>query len=163
MTIRKSIFAASVAIVVVTALTLGFTLMATQNAEAQTRNAVIVRGSWIQTSIPHNAEGHSTHQVVDLFSPADGLVYNGKVTFSSSKGVDIIAYHDITGQSMNTTGLKVWKVGDKTYVTTTLITNTTSGTVEFVGSGLLAHSAASDTYTVAFSADGYGRRTVSGN
>ena len=161
MTKRKSIFAASVAIAVMTALTMGVALMAAQDAEAQTRNAAIVRGSWIQTSIPHNAEGHSAHQVVNFFSPADGLVYNGKVTFSASKGVDIIAYHDITGQSMNTTGLKVWKVGDKTYATTTLITNTTSGTVEFVGSGLLAHSAASDTYTVAFSADGYGRRAVS--
>ncbi len=161
MIIKKSILAISLAAIIVTALTVGVSLMAAQDAEAQIRNAKIVRGSWIQSSISHNAEGHSAHQVVDFFDPVDGLVYNGKATFSSSKGVDIIAYHDITNQSTNTTGLKIWKVGDKTYATTTLMTNVTSGTVEFVGSGLLAHSASSDTYTVVFSADGHARRAVS--
>lgn len=140
------------------ALAIGVSLMTAQDAEAQARNTKWLRGSWVETSIPHNAEGHSAHQVVDLFSPQDGFVYNGKVTFTSSKGIDIIAYHDITDQSAEVGSLKVWSVEGKIYGTTTLMTNVTSGTVDFVGTGLVTHSASSDPYTVVFSADGIARR-----
>ena len=130
-------------------------IMAIQVAEAQSTTFIRrVAGSWVQTSTSHNAEGHSVHQVVNFYNPQPNAVYSGKVTFTASKGVDIIAYHDVTGQ--NTTGLKIWTVADKTYATTTLMTNVTSGTVDFVGSGLLAHSAASDPYTVVYSAYGWG-------
>jgi hypothetical protein len=156
----KNIMAISMAAAVVIMLTVGVSLMAAQDAEAQAKNTRWVRGSWIQESVSHNAEGHSAHQVVNFFSPQNGFVYNGKVTFTSSKGVDIIAYHDITGQSGNTTGLKTWKIEGKTYAITTLMTNGTSGTVDFVGSGLVTHSVASDPYTVAFSADGIARRVA---
>ena len=139
-------------------LAVGFSLMAAQDAEAQARNTKWVRGSWIQESTSHNAEGHSAHQVVHFFNPRDGFTYNGKVTFTSAKGVDIIAYHDVTDQSANTTGLTTWNVEGKTYATTPIMKNVTSGTVEFVGSGLLAHSASSDPYSVVYSADGFARR-----
>jgi hypothetical protein len=89
------------------ALGIGIGLLAAQGAEAQGNSSKWVKGSWVQTSVPHNAEGHSAHQVVNFFSPQDGYIYNGKVTFTSSKGVDIIAYHDITNQSANTTGFKI--------------------------------------------------------
>jgi len=148
------------AVGVVLMLAVGASLMAAQDAEAQARNTKWVRGSWVQTSISHNAEGHSSHQVVNFFNPQDGFIYNGKVTFTSTKGIDIIAYHDITSQSTDTTGLTTWKVGEKTYATTTLMKNVTSGTVEFVGAGLLAHSALSDPYSIVYSADGYTRRIV---
>jgi hypothetical protein len=148
----------SMGIGVVLMLAIGTSLMAAQDAEAQAKNTRWVRGSSVQTSISHNAEGHSAHQVVNFFSPQDGFVYNGKVTFTSTKGVDIIAYHDITDQSTNITGLTIWKVAGKSYATTTLMRNVTSGTVDFVGSGLLAHSASGDPYSVAFSADGLARR-----
>jgi hypothetical protein len=134
-------------------------IIAIQQAEAQSTTFTRrVAGSWVQTSSSHNAEGHSTHQVVNFYNPQPNAVYSGKVTFTASKGVDIIAYHDITGQ--NTTAVKTWKIGDKTYATTTLMTNVTSGTVDFVGSGLLAHSVASDPYTVAYSAYGWGSRNT---
>ena len=148
------------AVGVVLMLAVGVSLMAAQDAEAQAKNMKWVRGSWVQESTSHTAEGHSAHQVVNFFNPQDGFIYNGKVTFTSSKGVDIFAYHDITDQSIATTGLSTWKVGDKTYATTPLMKNVTSGTVEFVGSGLLAHSASSDPYSVVYSSDGYTRRIV---
>jgi hypothetical protein len=150
----------TLAIAVVLMLAIGTSFMAAQDAEAQAKVVAKVRGSWVQASSPHNAEGHSAHQIVNLFSPEDGLVYNGKVTFTSTKGVDIIAYHDVTDQSTNTTGLAIWNVAGKSYATTSLMRNVTSGTVEFVGSGLLAHSASSDPYTAAFSADGYARTAI---
>jgi hypothetical protein len=156
MTTKLRILALSLAIVL--ALGVGISLLVAQDAEAQARTTKWVKGSWVQTSVPHNAEGHSAHQVVNFLSPQDGYIYNGKVTFTSTKGVDIIAYHDITDQSMNTTALKTWIVEGKTYGVTTLMTNVTSGTVDFVGSGLLAHSTSSDQYTVVYSADGIARR-----
>ena len=134
-------------------------IMAIQQAEAQSTTFTRrVTGSWVQTSSPHNAEGHNTHQVVIFFNPQPDAMYSGKVTFTASKGVDIIAYYDVTGQ--NTTGVKTWKVGDKTYATTTLMSNVTSGTVDFAGSGLLAHSVSSDQYTVAYSAYGWASRNT---
>jgi hypothetical protein len=156
MNTKLRLLAVSTAIVL--ALSVGISLLAAQDAEAQARNTKWVKGSWVQSSVPHNAEGHSAHQVVNFFTPQDGYIYNGKVTFTSSKGVDIIAYHDITNQSGNTTGFKIWKIEGKTYGVTTLMTNVTSGTVEFVGSGLVAHSTSSDTYTIVYSADGIARR-----
>lgn len=157
---RLTSIAVAVGIVLVLASTVS--IMTAQDAQAQAKNTRWVRGSWLQTSVSHNAEGHSAHQVVNFFTPQDGFVYTGKVTFTSSKGIDVIAYHDITNQSTNTTGLTIWKVGDKTYATTPLMKNVTSGTVDFVGSGLLTHSASSDAYQVAFSADGIARRVTPG-
>lgn len=160
MSTKAAIMSITMATAIVLMLAVGTSFMAAQDAEAQAKNAVIVRGTWVQTSSTHNAEGHDGHQVVNFFSPEEGLVYNGKVTFTSTRGIDVIAYHDISEQSTNTTGLAVWKVAENTYATTTLMKNVTSGTIEFVGSGLLAHSAASDPYTVVFSADGYARRAT---
>lgn len=157
---KSAIMSITMAAAIVMMLAVGTSFMAAQDAEAQAKNVAKVRGSWVVASSSHNAEGHSSHQVVNFFGPEEGLVYNGKVTFTSTKGVDIIAYHDITGQSTNTTGLSIWKVADKTYATTPLMKNVTSGTVEFVGSGLLAHSASSDPYTVVFSADGWARKPI---
>lgn len=160
MTTKLRILSISAAVGVVLMLAIGTSLMAAQDAEAQAKNVKWVRGSWVQESTSHNAEGHSAHQVVNFFSPRDGFIYNGKVTFTSSKGVDIFAYHDITDQSMNITGIGTWKVGDKTYATSPIMKNVTSATVEFVGAGLLAHVASSDPYSIAYSADGYTRRMV---
>lgn len=124
-----------------------------QNATASSNMPRRIAGSWVETSIAHNAEGHQSHQAVHFVWPQAGQVYDGKVTFTASKGVDIIAIHDITDQQGNTTGIKTWTVEGRKYATTTLMTNATSGTVDFVGSEILAHSASSDQYTVAFSLD----------
>lgn len=156
---NRSIVTALAVAVVAGILASTAVIMATQQAEAQSQSFTRrVTGSWVQTSVSHNAEGHSAHQVVHFYNPQPNAVYSGKVTFTASKGVDIIAYYDVTGQ--NTTGVKTWKVGNKTYATTTLLTNVTSGTVDFVGSGLLAHSASSDPYTVAYSAYGWANRNI---
>jgi len=154
----------SVTVVVAMAVVAGIVastaiIIAIQQAEAQSTTFMRrVTGSWVQTSSPHNAEGHGTHQVVNFFNPQPDAIYSGKVTFTASKGVDIIAYYDVTGQ--NTTGVKTWKVGDKTYATTTLMSNVTSGTVDFAGSGLLAHSVSSDQYTIAYTAYGWASRNT---
>ena len=105
-----------------------------------------------QTSMPHNAKGHESHQAVQLQNASQGVVYNGTVTFNSSKPVDIIAYDDVTGQQQQNTSAtaNVWDVNGNKYAPKTLMKNVTEGTVNFEGAGILTHSTLSQPYTVTF-------------
>jgi hypothetical protein len=106
-----------------------------------------------QTSLPHNAKGHESHQAVQLQNASQGMVYKGTVTFSSSKPVDIIAYEDVTGQQQqntSATATNVWDVNGNKYAPKTLMKNVTEGTVNFEGAGILTHSTSSEPYTVTF-------------
>ena len=106
-----------------------------------------------QTSMPHNAKGHESHQAVYMQNASQGVVYNGTVTFNTSKPVDIIAYDDVTGQQQqqNTSATaNVWDVNGNKYAPKTLMKNVTEGTVNFEGAGILTHSTLSQPYTVTF-------------
>jgi hypothetical protein len=102
-----------------------------------------------QASIPHNAKGHESHQVVNLQNATEGSVYTGNVTFNSSKPVDIMVYEDVTGKNTNST-VKIWEVDAKKFATKTLAKNATQGTLDFQGAGLVTHSASSEPYTVTY-------------
>lgn len=110
--------------------------------------------TFVEPSGAHNAEGHSAHQALYLVYPLEGKLYDGRVTFTSSSGVDILVYHDVTGN--NATGFTVHKVDGRDYAVTTLLKNTTSGTVDFVGAGVLAHTATSNPYSVVASVQAIG-------
>jgi hypothetical protein len=105
-----------------------------------------------QTSMPHNAKGHESHQAVHMQNLTQGVVYNGTVTFNSSKAVDIIAYDDVTGQQQQNVSAtaNVWDVNGNKYAPKTLMKNVTEGTVNFQGAGILTHSTSSQPYTVTF-------------
>lgn len=105
-----------------------------------------------QSSIAHNAKGHESHQVIIFQNSSDGIKYTGMVTFNLSKPADLISFEEITGedQPANTTK-KIWEVGDKKFVPSTLLKNVTEGSVNFNGSGILVHNTLSDVYTGTFS------------
>lgn len=104
-----------------------------------------------QSSIAHNAKGHEAHQVIIFQNSSDGIKYTGMVTFNLSKPADIISFEEITNedQPVNATK-KIWEVGDKKFVPSTLLKNTTDGSIIFNGSGILAHSTSGDKYTGSF-------------
>jgi hypothetical protein len=102
-----------------------------------------------QSSIPHNAKGHQSHQVVIFQNSSDGVRYSGTVTFNLSKPADVISFDDVTGKQP-TNNTKIWEVGDKKFATTTLLKNVTQGSVNFNGSGILAHNTQSDLYNGSF-------------
>ena len=110
--------------------------------------------TFVEQSGPHNAEGHSAHQALYFVYPQEGKNYHGSLTFTTTKSIDILVYHDITGS--NTTGLTIHKVDGRSYAVTPLLKNVTSATVDFVGAGILAHSASSDQYTVVASVEAWG-------
>jgi hypothetical protein len=115
-------------------------ISALQNtAEAQgTQAPKRIIGSIAEASQPHDAEGHSAHEVVYYVYPREDYMYTGQVTFSTSIPVDILVYHDVTGDE-DTSGLTLHNVNGRTYAVTALMKNTTAGTVEFAGAGVLAH------------------------
>jgi hypothetical protein len=102
-----------------------------------------------QSSVPHNAKGHESHQVIVFQNSSDGIRYSGAVTFNLSKPADVISFEDITGKQPppNT---KTWEVGNKQFVPKTLLKNVTSGSVSFEGSGIMAHNTQSDAYNGSF-------------
>ncbi len=102
-----------------------------------------------QSSVPHNAKGHESHQVIVFQDSSDGIRYSGTVAFNLSKPADVILFEDITGkQPPNTT--KVWEVGNKQFVPKTLLKNATSGSVNFEGSGIMAHNTQGESYNGTF-------------
>jgi hypothetical protein len=104
-----------------------------------------------QTSISHNAKGHESHQVIIFQNSSDGLKYTGMFTFNLSKPADVISFEEITNEDQPANATKkIWEVGDKKFVPSTLLKNVTTGSVSFNGSGILAHSTSSDVYTGAF-------------
>jgi len=104
-----------------------------------------------QTSIPHNAKGHESHQVIIFQNSSDGLKYTGMVTFSLSKPADVISFDEITdGRQPTNATKKIWEVGDKKFVPNTLLKNVTEGSISFNGSGIQAHSTSGDRYTGSF-------------
>ncbi len=105
-----------------------------------TRGYHIVRTTITQQSEPHDAEGHSAHQVVYMVYPTEGMIYEGSITFTSTRSVDVFVYHDVTwAEAEDTAGLNIHKVNGRLYAVTTLLKNASSGTVQFAGAGILAH------------------------
>jgi hypothetical protein len=104
-----------------------------------------------QTSMPHNAKGHESHQAVQMINSSQGVVYNGTVTFNTSKPVDIIAIEDVTGQQQNVSATaNVWDVNGNKFAPKTLMKNVTEGTANFQGAGILTHSTSSQPYNATF-------------
>ena len=124
----------------VAALTGSDQVLAQQQQQQQQQN---------QSSVPHNAKGHQSHQVIIFQNSSDGMRYSGTVTFNLSKPADVISFDDVTGKP-STNNTKIWEVGDKKFATTTHLKNVTQGSVNFNGSGILAHSTQSDLYNGTF-------------
>lgn len=92
-----------------------------------------------QASESHDAAGHSLHEVVYFVHPKEGQIYSGTVTFAASREVDIFVYHDVTENKDQIGGFNVHEVHGRLYAVTPGLKNATTGIVEFVGAGILAH------------------------
>jgi hypothetical protein len=108
----------------------------------------------VRQSSAHDAEGHASHQAAYLLLAQPGYLYSGAVTFSSTRPVDILAYHDITGTDTSSiSGIPVHVVDGRTFAVTTLLRNVTSGATGFVASGILAHITTTDPFALVASVD----------
>jgi hypothetical protein len=145
---KTFVFTLSIVLIAGITLSMGIALTAEDSkAQAQQQQQ---QQNQTQASIPHNAKGHESHQIVNFQNSSDGVTYTGTVTFNSSKPVDVISFEDITGKQNANTTIKIWESGDKKLLPITLLKNVTEGSVQFNGSGILAHSAQSSPYNVTF-------------
>jgi len=113
----------------------------------------MLHNTQIKKSVTHNAVGHESHQVVQFIELKNNTLYKGIITFTSSIPIDIIAYHDISNvaDKLNKTAIKPWIVEGKTFAPTTIMKNVTSGTIDFIGSGITTHIPYNQTYDVVYS------------
>jgi len=100
-----------------------------------------------QNSVPHNALGHESHQIVNLVNTTGEKIFHGTVKFNSTLPVDIIAY---TTTSNNTAPSNLWNISGIYYTTDKLLSDSTQGEVDFTGSGLVAHRPSSDGFKINF-------------
>lgn len=101
-------------------------------------------------SSSHDAKGHSAHQASYLLYPQANYIYSGLLTFSSTKPVDILVYHDVTGIDAK---VAVHEVNGRSYAVTTMLRNATGGTVQFAGAAVLAHTPGGEPFTVVATVD----------
>jgi hypothetical protein len=120
---------------------------------AQQDNTTTLSNTEIKKSIPHNAVGHESHQVVQFIEPLNNTLYKGIITFTSSIPIDVIAYHDVSkvADKLNKTAIKPWIVNGKPFAPATIMKNVTAGTVDFIGSGITTHIPYNQTYDVIYS------------
>jgi len=106
------------------------------------------------TSSQDPGQGHENHQLALILSPNEGTIYDGSMTFTSSKPVQIVVLHEINSQESK--GQPTWTVDGKTIYGLSLIDlQKNSGSFEFTGAALALHSPNSKEFTTTVSVDGW--------
>jgi hypothetical protein len=106
------------------------------------------------TSSQDPGQGHENHQLALILSPNEGTIYDGSMTFTSSKPVQIVVLHEINLQESK--GQPTWTVDGKTIYGLSLIDlQKNSGSFEFTGAALALHSPNSKEFTTTVSVDGW--------
>ena len=106
------------------------------------------------TSSQDPGQGHQNHQLALILSPNEGTLYDGSMTFTSSKPVQIIVLHEINSQEAK--GQPTWTVdGNTVYGLSLIDLEENSGSFEFTGAALALHSSNSKEFTVTVSVDGW--------
>jgi hypothetical protein len=106
--------------------------------------------TFVIDSSSHDAKGHSSHQASYLLYPQANHIYSGLLTFSSTRPVDILVYHDVTGIDAK---VATHEVNGRSYAVTTMLKNATGGTVQFAGAAVLAHTVDGEPFTVVATVD----------
>ncbi len=149
-TLNKSfmMIAVSVAIVcIVVTITLPQDL-----ADAKSTKKVHFTETFVSTQDP--GQGHETHQIALLLSPEKGILYDGSLTYTANRNVQILILHEIDADEEK--GQPTWTIDGKTIYGLSIIdTDGTSGSYEFTGAALALHSPHPETFTATASVDGW--------
>jgi hypothetical protein len=106
------------------------------------------------TSSQDPGQGHQNHQLALILSPNEGTLYDGSMTFTSSKPVQIVVLHEINSKQVK--GQPTWTVdGNSVYGLSLIDSKVKSGSFEFTGAALALHSSDSKEFTVTVSVDGW--------
>ena len=106
------------------------------------------------TSLQDPGQGHESHQLAIILSPSEGTIYDGSLTFTASKPVQIVVLHEINENDAK--GQPTWTIdGKKIYGLSLIEKISKSGSFEFTGAALALHSADSQEFTTTVSVDGW--------
>jgi len=121
---------------------------------ADARNTKKIHFTQTITSSQDPGKGHESHQLTLVLSPNVGTLYDGSLTYTASKSVQIVVLHEIgSGQSK---GQPTWTVDGKTTYGLSLIDpGTSSGSFEFTGAALALHSPDDEEFVSTVSVDGW--------
>ena len=92
----------------------------------------------------HRAAGHESHQAVEILSPMENVVYQGTLSYTAGKSVDVLVYHMVTGKA---TGQTTHEVNGIEYAVEK-VTSGDAGNARFVGDAVLFHTSDSNSFTV---------------
>lgn len=105
------------------------------------------------TSTQDPGQGHETHQLAMILSPNAGTIYDGSVTYTSSKAVQPLILHEIS--SKDAKGQSTWTVDGENVYGLTSLESKKSNSFEFTGAAIAFHSNDVDPFTVTVSVDGW--------
>ena len=98
--------------------------------------------------------GYDSNQLALILSPNVGSLYDGSLTYTASKPVQIVVLHEIA--SHQSKGQPTWTVdGDKHYALSLIEPAMSSGSFEFTGAALALRSSDSNQFTATVSVDGW--------
>lgn len=104
------------------------------------------------TSSQDPGQGHESHQLALILSPNKGTIYDGSLTFTSNKPVQVMVLHEITAEE--SLGQPVWTVDGESLYGISVIELGTSASYEFTGAALALHST-TEKFTATVSVDGW--------
>ncbi|MGI0086970.1 MAG: DUF7482 domain-containing protein [Nitrosotalea sp.] len=103
--------------------------------------------------------GHSDEQLAMVLLPNNGTLYDGTLTYTASKPVQIVILHQI--DKSDSKGQPVWTVDNNTiYAETIINSDSDGGTLNFAGSAIGLHYTNSSQFTATVTVDGWIRGTT---
>ena len=106
------------------------------------------------TSSQDPGKDHQAHQFSLILSPNEGTLYDGSLTYTANKPVEIFILHEISKNDVH--GQPTWTVdGDKVYGLSLIDQNTSAGTLEFTGAALALHNSNGEKFAATVSVDGW--------
>lgn len=105
-------------------------------------------------SQPSDAIGHEGHQFVYILPPNNGTIYDGSMTYTANKLIQIAVLHELG--PTDSRGQPIWTVGNTTYGWTLVKPEVSAGSFEFTGAALGLHTGG-DEFIATVSVDGWVR------
>lgn len=134
-------------------------------AEAKNSERLLLQKTEPSTEDPF--PGHESHDIVTIFPPEEGLLYSGTLTFSASRPVEIVVWHEYNQPKDSPANTFQVQKDGKPFAFSLIMLGeggedkinemkggVRSGSIQFAGSGLALHALDGEPFTVSYSVDG---------
>ena len=136
--------------------------------DADARNSEKILLQETEASIEDPFPGHESHDIVTIFPPEEGLLYSGILTFSASRSVEVVVWHEYNQPKDSPANTFQVQKDGKPFAFSLIMLGeggedkisemkggVRSGSIPFVGSGLALHALDGEPFTASYSIDGW--------